>query len=77
MDGSLDVAAICLGKMEHAAGARALRQINAQNVEKDVKTAVLAVYLVTFIELIEKKTSFRLLFWFFSPIFQNKISKSV
>ena len=54
MDGSLDVAAICLGKMEHAAGARALRQINAQNVEKDVKTAVLAVYLVKFfIEIIE------------------------
>ncbi len=41
----LDVAAICLGKMEHAAGARALRQINAQNVHQDVKTAVLAVYL--------------------------------
>lgn len=41
----LDVAAICLGKMEHAAGARALRQINAQNVDKDVKTAVLAIYL--------------------------------
>ena len=41
----LDVAAICLGKMEHAAGARALRQINAANEEKDVKTAVLAVYL--------------------------------
>ena len=35
--------------MEHAAGARALRQINAQNVEKDVKTAVLAVYLVIYI----------------------------
>ena len=44
----LDVAAICLGKMEHAAGARALRQINeaaSGNEEKDVKTAVLAVYL--------------------------------
>mgnify|MGYP001459525914 FL=1 len=43
----LDVAAICLGKMEHAAGARALRQINesAGTEEKDVKTAVLAVYL--------------------------------
>ena len=41
----LDVAAICLGKMEHAAGARALRQINAQHVDKDVKTAVLAIYL--------------------------------
>ena len=53
MDGPLDVAAICLGKMEHAAGARALRQINAQNVEKDVKTAVLAVYLVFFFEIIE------------------------
>ena len=66
MNGPLDVAAICLGKMEHAAGARALRQINAQNVEKDVKTAVLAVYLVTFIELIEKKnfvSSFILIFF--------------
>ena len=31
--------------MEHAAGARALRQINAQHVDKDVKTAVLAIYL--------------------------------
>ena len=37
----LDVAAICLGKMEHAAGARALRQINAQNVDKDVKVNIL------------------------------------
>ena len=35
-----------LGKMEHAAGARALRQINSNpNEDKDVKTAVLAVYL--------------------------------
>ena len=41
----LDVASICLGKMEHAAGARALRQINASGEDKDVKTAILAVYL--------------------------------
>ena len=41
----LDVAAICLGKMEHAAGARALRQISATSDDKDVKTAVLAIYL--------------------------------
>ena len=41
----LDVAAICLGKMEHAAGARALRQISATSEDKDVKTAVLAIYL--------------------------------
>ena len=54
MDGPLDVAAICLGKMEHAAGARALRQINAQNVEKDVKTAVLAVYLVILLKSLNK-----------------------
>ena len=40
----LDVAAICLGKMEHAAGARALRQINAQNVDKDVKVNILLLY---------------------------------
>ena len=64
MDGPLDVAAICLGKMEHAAGARALRQINAQNVEKDVKTAVLAVYLVIFLKLLNKN-----FFWYF--IFSN------
>ena len=44
----LDVAQICLGKMGHAAGARAMRQIVHQNVDKDVKTAVLAVYLVSF-----------------------------
>ena len=42
----LDVASICLGKMGHASGARAMRQISSQNVDKDVKTAVLAVYLV-------------------------------
>ncbi len=42
----LDVASICLGKMGHAAGARAMRQISSQNVDKDVKTAVLAVHLV-------------------------------
>ena len=41
----LDVAAICLGKMEHAAGARALRQIMSTSDDKDVQTAVLAVYL--------------------------------
>ena len=76
MDGSLDVAAICLGKMEHAAGARALRQINAQNVEKDVKTAVLAVYLVTFIELIEKKKlRFVFYFDFFLQFFKTKFQK--
>ena len=34
-----------LPRIAIAAGARALRQINAQNVDKDVKTAVLAVYL--------------------------------
>jgi hypothetical protein len=32
--------------MGHASGARAMRQISSQNVDKDVKTAVLAVYLV-------------------------------
>ena len=46
----LDVAQICLGKMGHAAGARAMRQIANQNVDKDVKTAVLAVYLVSIVQ---------------------------
>ena len=41
----LDVAMICLGKMEHAIGARAMRRINATKLPKDVKVAVLAIYL--------------------------------
>ena len=36
----LDVAAICLGKMEHAAGARALRQITSvKGEDKDVQAS--------------------------------------
>jgi len=41
----LDVATICLGKMQHCAGARAMRRINAAKVSKDVKVAILAIYL--------------------------------
>lgn len=41
----LDVAMICLGKMEHAIGARAMRRINASKMPKDVKVAILAIYL--------------------------------
>lgn len=77
MDDPLDVAAICLGKMEHAAGARALRQINAQNVEKDVKTAVLAVYLVIFIEIIEKKLRLVFCFKFFSNFSKQNFKKYI
>ena len=41
----LDVATICLGKMEHSCGARAMRKIMAAKVSKDVQVAVLAIYL--------------------------------
>ncbi len=41
----LDVASICLGKMEHSCGARAMRRILAAKVSKDIQVAILAIYL--------------------------------
>lgn len=41
----LDVATICLGKMEHSTGARAMRQMLASKESKDVQVATLAIYL--------------------------------
>jgi intraflagellar transport protein 140 len=41
----LDVATICLGKMEHSCGARAMRRILAAKVSKDIQVAILAIYL--------------------------------
>eukprot|EP00095_Tigriopus_kingsejongensis_P006204 snap_masked-scaffold252_size238019-processed-gene-1.6 protein:Tk06204 transcript:snap_masked-scaffold252_size238019-processed-gene-1.6-mRNA-1 annotation:"intraflagellar transport protein 140-like protein" len=41
----LDVATICLGKMEHSTGARAIRQLMASKRCTDVKVATLAIYL--------------------------------
>ena len=41
----LDVAAICLGNMGHAAGARAVRKCIRSKEEPDVQAAILAVHL--------------------------------
>ena len=41
----LDVAAICLGNMGHAAGARAVRKCIKSKEEPDVQAAILAVHL--------------------------------
>ncbi|KAG1671031.1 Intraflagellar transport protein 140 [Nymphon striatum] len=41
----LDVASVCLGKMGHAHGAKALRQALANIPEEDARVAVLAVHL--------------------------------
>ncbi len=41
----LDVATICLGKMEHSRGARAMRKVLSTKASKEVKVAVLAIYL--------------------------------
>ncbi|TRY69166.1 hypothetical protein TCAL_05644 [Tigriopus californicus] len=41
----LDVATICLGKMEHSIGARAMRKMIQSKKSSDVKVATLAIYL--------------------------------
>ena len=41
----IDVATICLGKMEHSCGARAMRHVLQAKVPKDVQVAVLSIYL--------------------------------
>ncbi len=51
----LDVATICLGKMEHATGARAMRKIMGSKVSKDIKIAILAIYLKVIMISVNKK----------------------
>lgn len=41
----LDVASVCLGKMGHAHGAKALREAMVNVAEEDARVAILAVHL--------------------------------